>query len=151
MRNEIAPGIVCSFAQPLTVVPYNAHMEPYAVLLGQRITAARETRGWSRSDLARKAAVDPSYVTRIEEAKYKRPSVDKVKQLADALGIRVTELTDPPPASVPVGIEAELAALFKPEEAPLVAEILRAWARHDEKTRRFLLRTMKPLVTEIPS
>lgn len=71
------------------------------MLLGQRITAARNARGWSRSDLARKAQVDPSYVTRIEEAHFKRPSVDKVRALAGALGINVAALTDPPPPSNP--------------------------------------------------
>jgi transcriptional regulator with XRE-family HTH domain len=70
-------------------------MEQDVVLLGQRITAARNARGWSRSDLARKAQVDPSYVTRIEEAHFKRPSVDKVRALAGALGINVNALTDP--------------------------------------------------------
>lgn len=66
------------------------------MLLGQRITAARNARGWSRSDLARKARVDPSYVTRIEEARFTRPSVDKVRAIASALGVNVADLTDPP-------------------------------------------------------
>ena len=71
------------------------------MLLGQRIAAARRARGWSRSDLARKAQLDPSYVTRIEEAQYKRPSVDKVRVLAGALGVNVNDLTDPPPPPDP--------------------------------------------------
>lgn len=120
------------------------------MLLGKRIAAARQARGWSRSDLARKASVDPSYVTRIEEALYKRPSVDKVTRLADALGVRVTELTDPSPIATTDPIAADLAALFEPDEAPTVAEILKAWSRPDRRTRRYLLDTMRPLVLGVP-
>jgi transcriptional regulator with XRE-family HTH domain len=145
------PSLRRSYVILLTTVAYNHRVEPNIVLLGKRITEARERRGWSRADLARRAAVDPSYVTRIEEAHYKRPSVDKVTQLAGALGIRVTDLTDPSPVPVSGGIEAELRALFEPSEAPLVAEILRSWARHDEPTRRFLLETLKPLILGFPS
>ncbi len=120
------------------------------VLMGKRITDARRRRGWSKAELGRRAGVAPSYVTRIEQGKFGRPSVDQVKALADALGVALTDLTEPAPSPVSPGIEAELAAMFRPDEAPLVAEILRGWARHDERTRRYLLSTMKPLVLGIP-
>lgn len=132
----------------MTTVVILSTMRPENVLMGKRITEARERRRWSKAELARKAGVTPSYVTRVERGEYTRPSVDLVAAIATALGVRVTDLTEPAPAYT--GIEAELAALFQPDEAPLVAEILRVWARHDEKTRRFLLKTMKPLVFEIP-
>lgn len=121
------------------------------MLLGKRITNAREARGWSRSDLARHAAVDPSYVTRIEEARYKRPSVDKVAQLAAALGIRLTELTDPVPASADGNWKVDLAALFPPEEAPMVADMIRGLSRHDSRRRRFLIKTFGLNISEIPT
>lgn len=135
---------------PMNAADDKAALLAAARVLGARVEQARERRGWDQSDLARRASLSPSYVSRLENAGFTRPSANKLRAISDALGIRVTDLTDPTPAAVPVGIEAELAAMFKPEEAPLVAEILRAWARHDEPRRRFLLRTMKPLVTEIP-
>lgn len=125
-------------------------MEQDVVQLGQRITAARDARGWSRSDLARKAHVSPSYVTRIEDARYRRPSIDKIAALAEALGIRVTDLTEPEPAQIPSAAAAALSAMFRPDEAQEVADILSVWARHSEKTRRFILKTMKPLVLDVP-
>jgi transcriptional regulator with XRE-family HTH domain len=125
-------------------------MEQDVVLLGKRITAAREAKGWSRSDLARRASVDPSYVTRIEDAQYKRPSIDKVNALAGALGIRVTDLTEPKPSEVPAGTAAALSEIFRADEAREVADILMVWARHSEKTRKFILKTMKPLVLDVP-
>lgn len=82
---------------PLTLVTIIDTVEPESVLLGKRITAVRQQRGWSRSDLARKAGVDPSYITRIEEGDYKRPSIDRVKALADALRVPMSALTEPPP------------------------------------------------------
>src|SRR4051812_5763648 len=108
----------------LTVVPIMCDMTPESVRLGKKITTAREARGWSRSDLARRAHVDPSYVTRIEDAQYKRPSVDKVRAIALALGINVTDLTEPLPVSG--GIRGQLVAmgLDPEEEAGLAAEFL---------------------------
>lgn len=69
------------------------------MLLGQRISHERERRGWTRSHLARKAGLDPSYVTRIEEAKFQHPSIDKVRALAAALSVDLSTLTEPPPSN----------------------------------------------------
>ena len=127
-------------------------MRKEAVRLGKAITRARERRHWSKADLARRAGVAPSYVTRIEQGKFLRPSVEQVKSIAVALGVSMADLTDPPPlAGVSSGIETELRTLFPdPEMAPLVAEILQTWARHDERTQRFLLKTMQTTVLEFP-
>jgi transcriptional regulator with XRE-family HTH domain len=64
--------------------------------LAQRISHERLRRGWSRSDLARKAGLDPSYVTRVEQGKFAAPSVEKIQQLADALRVPMATLTEPP-------------------------------------------------------
>lgn len=129
---------------PLTVVTIMMPMEQTNVLLGKRITRAREARRWSRSDLARRAGVDPSYVTRIEEAHYKRPSVDKVTAVANALGIRVTDLTEPEQVIAPPSVEETRAVLiakgFKAHEAPVVDQILSDIVSHeDEDERREIL------------
>lgn len=121
-----------------------------AKLIGRAVRDRRTDRGWNQSDLARKAGVRPSYVNRLEAGGYLRPSANHLTKIAEALGCRLADLTDPVPADIEPGIEAELRAMFRPDEAPLVAEILRGWARHDGPTRRFLLRTMKPLVFELP-
>lgn len=121
-------------------------MDRDVVLLGKRITAAREARRWTRSDLARKAGVDPSYVTRIEEAHYKRPSVDKVAAIARALGIPVTDLTEPPPDLAAGVAPGELEAMFRPDETLLVAAVARGLKRHSPRRRRQILEAMAAFV-----
>ena len=69
--------------------------------LAQRISHERLRRGWSRSDLARRAGIDPSYVTRIEKAQFRAPSIEKVRAISEALGLEMTRLTDPPPPDNP--------------------------------------------------
>jgi transcriptional regulator with XRE-family HTH domain len=71
------------------------------MLLAQRVTRERERRGWKKADLARKAGVDPSYVTRIELAQLKHPSIGKVRAISKALGLDLTSLTEPPPPADP--------------------------------------------------
>jgi transcriptional regulator with XRE-family HTH domain len=118
-----------------------AVMEPENVQLGKKIEAARLARGWSRSDLARRAHVDPSYVTRIEEAHYKRPSVDKVRAIAAALKIHVTDLTEPIPVPAKaVDMRAALVAKgFRPDETYIVDQILDDMVEHDADERSELL------------
>jgi hypothetical protein len=52
---------------------------------------------------------------------------------------------------VPADIEAALRALIPPDEAELLADTLRGLARHDDKRRRFLLKTFGFQVSEIPT
>lgn len=78
------------------------------MLLAQRITRERRRRGWSKADLARKAVIEPSYITRIEAAKFDHPSIDKVRAIADALGVRVSDLTDAPPEPVDADVVDQL-------------------------------------------
>jgi len=134
----------------LTGVTYTSNMKDQNVLLGKRIAEARERRQWNKAELARRAGISPSYVTRIEKGEFDRPSIEQIKLIAGALGVLVTDLTDFAPDPVSSGIEAELRAMFQPDEAPLVAELLQKLARHDARRRRFLLGTMKPLVLDFP-
>ncbi len=66
------------------------------MLLAQRIIRERGRLGWSKADLARKAGLKPSYVTRIEKAQFDHPSLEKVQAIANALNIDLTSLTEPP-------------------------------------------------------
>lgn len=69
-------------------------MKAENVLLGNRIREAREKRRWNKRELAQRAGVVPSYITRIEAAEFDAPSIEKVKAIATALGVAVTDLTD---------------------------------------------------------
>lgn len=93
------------------------------VLLGKRICQARQDRRWSKADLARKAGLSPSYVTRIEQGAYDRPSMESVSAIASALGINVLTLTDPPPAEADDD-RAELRRLIAQRVGPNNADLV---------------------------
>jgi len=55
------------------------------------IRTARSARGWSQKELARRAKLDPSFVSHLE-AGSRKPSADTVSKLSTALGIPETLL-----------------------------------------------------------
>ena len=70
--------------------------EGSAVLLGNRIRDHRERRRWNKADLARRAGVSASYVTRVEAGAFGTPSIDRIGAIASALGVEISVLTGPP-------------------------------------------------------
>ncbi|ANM31314.1 hypothetical protein ABI59_19655 [Acidobacteria bacterium Mor1] len=59
---------------------------------GRAIRVIRAARGLSQQELARKARINPSYLSLIESNK-RQPSTAKVKKIADALGVPLHLLT----------------------------------------------------------
>lgn len=59
--------------------------------LSDLVRAARESRGWSKSELARQAKVDRALVSRIEEGE-RTGSVETVVAVAKALDIDLNAL-----------------------------------------------------------
>ncbi|MFE1396778.1 multiprotein-bridging factor 1 family protein [Nocardiopsis dassonvillei] len=55
---------------------------------GQRVQAARQSRGWTRSDLAQRLDVGTTRISAWESGR-SGPSGDRLNALADALGLRV--------------------------------------------------------------
>jgi transcriptional regulator with XRE-family HTH domain len=130
-------------------------MEHNAVALAQRITHERLRRGWSRTGLARRAGLDPSYVTRVEQAKFREPSVEKIRALAAALGLPVDALTDPPPPETPDEdvllrrlIERKLGNRANAELVQSVLEQARGRPPADQAT---ILRMLGVLVESLPA
>src|SRR5262245_16935811 len=99
-------------------------------LIGCRVAAARAARGWNKSVLARRARVHPSYVVKLEQGRVERPSLDCVVRIADALGVRVVDLTmDIPAVTTGAALRAELAPLgYRDDEMELIAEIVNQFA-----------------------
>lgn len=60
--------------------------------LGTAIRDAREARGWSGFELARRAGVDRSRVSRIESGEARQPDPRTLTRLADALGVPSADL-----------------------------------------------------------
>lgn len=117
------------------------------VRMGKRITEARERKGWSKADLARRAGVAPSYVTRIEQGAFGRPSIDQVQALATALGVSVADLTgrleDPAAAELRAAL---MAKGFRPDEAHIVDQILADLAGRPDRSRQQVLNAVATLL-----
>ena len=60
--------------------------------LDQVIRELREKKGLSQEELAFKAKVTPGYVAQLELGLRKNPSLDVVRRIARALGVRLAEL-----------------------------------------------------------
>lgn len=95
--------------------------------VGKRIRAVRQQRGMSLRDLAHRSGVSKAYLSQLENDPGRRPSVDVVCRIAEALGVSVLELlgrgepgaTTPEAASRPGGTPApgEIAAAIEPGTA----------------------------------
>lgn len=66
--------------------------------VGQRLAAARLQRGLAQGELAKRAGLAASYLSRIENG-HVQPSFRAVMEIAEALGASLHELADGPPAS----------------------------------------------------
>lgn len=76
---------------------------PVVARFGQRLKEIRTGRGMTQVQLAERAEVTLSYVTRLESGA-SAPGIDLVARLATALGTTVADLlpTDPPPDDLEV-------------------------------------------------
>ncbi len=61
-------------------------------MIGRRLRALREAKGWSQDDLARRAKLTKPYVSMLETGVRKQPSLPTLRRLAKALGVPITEV-----------------------------------------------------------
>ena len=61
--------------------------------IGQRIAILRKATGWSQIQLAERAGLQPSHISRIEAGKY-AVTFETVQAIAEALGMTV-DIIDP--------------------------------------------------------
>jgi len=74
---------------------------PQSIAIGRRIRAARERHEWTMTELAKRAGVNHSYVSKAEAGLFGTPSVEKLSAIATALGLKLADLTgDPRPYSL---------------------------------------------------
>ncbi len=108
--------------------------------LAETLRELRERRGWTQGQLALRANVSRSYVSRIERGEYKRPSGEILGKLADALEVPVQRLVSaskaPLPTKPPEEInlnDYELAMLLseaRKQLSPEAAESLKDYIRY---------------------
>ena len=61
-------------------------------MIGERVAELRRGRGWEQDDLAAKAGVSQSTVSRVETGARRAPSSETMRRLARALGVPVDAL-----------------------------------------------------------
>ena len=62
--------------------------------LSQMLRTLREEKGWTQEELAEKASVERSYLTKLETGDKVNPSLAVLKRLAKSLRVTVTELLE---------------------------------------------------------
>lgn len=101
--------------------------------IGRRVRDARTTRGWDQTELARRAGVASSYVSRLENGKFSTPSADRLARISEALGQRITDLTEPqapPDEDEEAALRRLLEQQIGKDNAPIIAALLpqlRGW------------------------
>lgn len=99
--------------------------------IGERLKAARRTKGWTQLELALEANVSPATIQRWESGKL--PRVRRLMEIADLLGIPADELVEP---SVPTERDAETHAQLDRIERLLETLVARDDQGADESTHR---------------
>ena len=61
--------------------------------LAMKLRALRKERGWTQTDLAKRAKVSPGYIARLETLRHD-PKLSTLIKLADALGVKVGRLLE---------------------------------------------------------
>jgi transcriptional regulator with XRE-family HTH domain len=114
--------------------------------VGNRIRQARLERGWSKAKLADRANVTPSYVGRLEKGHYKRPSMEHLTAVANALGRRVSDLLDRPAPELDVDLLDQLRELIGADEGAMteiVTEIMAYPSDQRAGALRFVLQALR--------
>ncbi|MBL0386063.1 helix-turn-helix domain-containing protein [Tumebacillus sp. ITR2] len=82
--------------------------------VGEKVRSYREARGWSQKELAEKAELSPSTISKVEGDVF-TPTPDTIQRIADALGVKLSELID-------IGASAELEAVVQIELMKIFVE-----------------------------
>lgn len=82
--------------------------------VGEKVRSYREARGWSQKELAEKAELSPSTISKVEGDVF-TPTPDTIQRMADALGVKLSELID-------IGASAELEAVVQIELMKIFVE-----------------------------
>lgn len=88
-------------------------------MIGDRVKAERTQRSWSQQELADRAGLEQSYISKLELNLRPRPSGEALQKLAQAFGITIDDLLkeSPIPSEDLLHAPAELLrAVWPPEE-----------------------------------
>ena len=84
----------CSCSACLTIryrIHYTSKKISMSVEFKDRLKQTRESRGWSQSDLAKRAGLQPAAISHFETAQ-RSPSFENLRKLSDALSVSIDYL-----------------------------------------------------------
>lgn len=90
--------------------------------IAERVRRLRESRQWNQKELAERADVSRSLLSKLESGAQTEPSAVHLQRIATALGVPLSDLTDPPPA-VPPSLEERLRQL-RPDDQEWLDRVL---------------------------
>lgn len=61
-------------------------------MIGENLKSFRRKKGWSQQKLAEAAGLSYVTITKIEQGRAKKPTIQSMVKLADALGVTLDEL-----------------------------------------------------------
>lgn len=94
----------------------------YPAPMTTRVRELRKQRGWDQEELAHRAGVSQSSVSRIENGQ-QNATLGAIERVARALGVTVPELFDPPTTAEIAGLAARWAALSEPHRMVIEAAL----------------------------
>jgi len=109
-------------------------MEDVYRRIGAQVRARREQLGWTQEELGEASSLHPSFIGQIERG-IKKSSLQTLNSLARALGAKLGELLDEPPASAPWKWETRIGALLRDRSAH-ERELLYSTLRHLSRQMR---------------
>lgn len=92
--------------------------------VGPRIAALRAGRGWSLSELARRASLGKATLSGLE-AGTRNPTLDTLHAVAAALELPLTAILATPPTELVRGVAVEMALLRVFDDGPVTYELFR--------------------------
>ncbi len=115
------------------------------MLIGDRIKAQRQLRGWTQEQLAAFSGISVGYIRLLEQNRRPNPRMETLQKLASALRIGVSELVEAAHGTGtlhPIPL-AELRALGRSEDD--LRELAENWAYYSAAERLDLIRMAQDL------
>lgn len=93
LRDAKAAGVLLDrqIWQVLLVAPRSAKAKPSHKAFGRAVKAARDEKGLTQAALAKKSGLHVSYLSGVETGQ-RNPSLTALSQIAQALGLKLSEL-----------------------------------------------------------
>ncbi|MHA3065944.1 helix-turn-helix domain-containing protein [Lacticaseibacillus saniviri] len=99
-------------------------MNTTAVDIGARISRLRHAKGWTQLDLANRAGLDTSFVSRIERGERKNLKLDTLDKIVKALAVSYATLMDENADQFEGSLTVQKFIALKPEARDAISRLI---------------------------